>query len=205
LLPAIGKDPSLLHHFIYETMVFDDNVRSTFGYDGGNIKLGWPGLTSELMEDWFQIWFDIEKKFAMERFQTILDNPESGKLDYDSSGPRETRPTVGAQLVEELLSSTTKLYKRLYGFDYKVRFLLHIQVTILDLYHNRLSDSLDAYQSITSTVGRTIHGHTKEEQQAMEGTGGLESLCKVYGSAEYLINTLRDWSNDVVCLHILID
>jgi hypothetical protein len=71
-------------------------------------------------------------------------------------------------------------------------------LAILDKYHNRLRDSLDAYQSITSTVGRTLHGVTKEQKAALEGTGGLESLCKVYGSAEHIILTLHGWSNNLV-------
>jgi hypothetical protein len=43
-----------------------------------------------------------------------------------------------------------------------------------------------------------LHGVSKEQQAALEGVGGLESLCKVFGSAEYLITMLKDWSNDVV-------
>lgn len=198
LLGTISSDPALLHHFVNEVQTFDDEIRSLFKYDAGDSKAGWAGLTEEVMKDWFQQWMTIEKTFAMERFQDILDTPNSGQIDYDSTGPGRTKPTHGAEAVEELLTSTTKLYKRLRKFQYKLRFLIDIQVSIVDLYHNRLRDSLDVYQSITSTVGRTIHGYSAEEQQKLQGTGGLESLCKVYGSADYLIALLNDWSNDLV-------
>jgi hypothetical protein len=38
----------------------------------------------------------------------------------------------------------------------------------------------------------------------VEGVAGLESLCKVYGSAEHIINTLNEWSNDEVSLHLFV-
>ena len=198
LLTTIGNDPALLHHFVNEVQTFDDEIRSIFRYDAGDADAGWPGLTAEVMTDCFQQWLSIEKTFAMDRLHTILESTNSGQIDYDSTGPGRTKPTHGAEAVEELLTSTTKLYKRLRKFQYKLRFLIDIQVSIVDLYHNRLRDSLDAYQSITSAVGRTIHGYTAEQQQALQGTGGLESLCKVYGSADFLISLLHDWSNDLV-------
>jgi hypothetical protein len=79
-----------------------------------------------------------------------------------------------------------------------MRFLIEIQAEILDQYQGRLSESLDAYQTITNPVARTLHGVSKEQQAELEGIRGIESLCKVYGSAEYIINVLHEWSDSEV-------
>lgn len=36
----------------------------------------------------------------------------------------------------------------------------------------------------------------------MQGLGGLERLCRVYGSAEYLEKKMRDWSDDIFFLDL---
>lgn len=42
---------------------------------------------------------------------------------------------------------------------------------------------------------------SKEDQASVQGVAGLERLCRVYGSAEYLEKKMRDWSDDVVSLY----
>lgn len=179
-------------------MKFDESIRKQFKYDGGDLKNGWKGLTWTVLDTWFDRWLDVEREFALGRYEDIISAPDSGRIDYDSTSNGRTKPTYGASKVTDLLENITGLYRPLRRFSWKLRFLIDIQLAILDRYHNRLRDSLDAYQAITSTVGRTLHGVTKEQQAALEGTGGLESLCKVYGSADHVISTLYDWSNDLV-------
>ena len=48
---------------------------------------------------------------------------------------------------------------------------------------------------MTSTIGRTVQG--ADGQASVEGIAGLERLCRVFGSAEYLEKKMEDWSNDV--------
>lgn len=43
---------------------------------------------------------------------------------------------------------------------------------------------------------------SKEDVAQLEGVGGLERLCRVYGSAEYLEKKMRDWSDDVFFLEL---
>jgi hypothetical protein len=198
LLNVVSQEPQFLSNFILLLVKFDESVRKQFKYDGGDSKNGWKGLTWEALDTWFDRWLDVEKVFALGRYEDIIAAPDSGQIDYDSTGIGRTKPTYGASKVTDLLSNVTKLYQPLRRFSWKLRFLIDIQLAILDRYHNRLRDSLDAYQAITSTVGRTLHGVTREQQAALEGTGGLESLCKVYGSADHIISTLHDWSNDIV-------
>jgi len=47
-----------------------------------------------------------------------------------------------------------------------------------------------------------VQGVSKEEQAQLEGLGGLDRLCRVYGSAEYLEKKMRDWSDDVFFLEL---
>lgn len=43
---------------------------------------------------------------------------------------------------------------------------------------------------------------SKEDQAEVHGLGGLERLCRVYGSAEYLEKKMRDWSDDIFFLEL---
>jgi hypothetical protein len=181
-----------------QLMNFDDTVRSRFYYDGGNPEYGWKGLTWEVLDTWFDRWLQIEKDFARDRYQEIMNGTDGGLLDYDSSEPGKTKATYGAMQVTDLIKTVSSQYNILRRFSHKVRFLISIQLEIIDQYLGRLKDSLDIYQSMTTTVGRTLHGVTKEQQAELEGIKGLESLCKVFGSAEYLVSSLKMWSNQEV-------
>jgi len=198
LVAQISDEPQYLSRFMVQLLNFDEAIRARFNYDGGNPEYGWKGLSWEVMDTWFERWLEVEKTFAFQRYKEIMNAPDSGLIDYDSSGLGKTKPTYGATKVTDLILTVTFQYNKLRRFSHKFRFLVNIQAEILDQYLGRLKDSLDVYQTITSTVGRTLHGVTKEQQAALEGIGGLESLCKVFGSAEHLISMLNDWSNEEV-------
>jgi hypothetical protein len=190
------KDPVFLSTLITQLMTFDETIRSRFNYDGGNSEKGWGGLAGEVLDKHFDVWLRTEKEFALERFQRIMSSPDARNIDYEFAGPGKTKPTHGAVRVTDLLRSVTSQYERVRRFSHKLRFLIDIQLAILDEFHDRLRGSLEAYQSLTSTMGRTLHGVTKEQLAALEGTGTLETLCKVYGSSDHIVNTLKDWSNE---------
>jgi RAD50-interacting protein 1 len=128
-------------------------------------------------------------------YRGIIQSPDTGLIDYDSTMPGKTRPTFGATRVADLIDTVTNSYDKLRKFSHKMRFLIEIQAEILDQYQGRLSESLDAYSTITNPVARKFHGISREQQAELEGIKGLESLCKVYGSAEYIINVLHEWSD----------
>ncbi|KAI0381331.1 TIP-1 family-domain-containing protein [Hypomontagnella monticulosa] len=190
------KNPQFLSSLMAQLMDLDDEIRSRFNYDGGNPNQGWAGLTSEVLENHFEDWFKAEKEFAHQRYQVIMNTPDSRTIDYDYSGSGKMKPTFGAVRVTDLLKSVTSQYERVRRFSHKLRFLIDIQLDILDDYHDRFKDSLDAYYTITSTLGRTLHGVTKEQAAALDGTGAFETLCKVLGSSDHIIATLKDWSNE---------
>ncbi|KAG7293774.1 hypothetical protein NEMBOFW57_003831 [Staphylotrichum longicolle] len=188
-------DTAFLSSLLSRLMTFDERLRSGFTYDGGDAEEGWGGLTSEVLSQHFRTWLEAEKKFALERYQAIMAAPDARNIDHDFAGTGKTKPTFAAVRVTDLLRSVTTQYERVRRFSHKLRFLIDIQLTILDEYHDHLRGTLEAYLSITSTVGRAF-GVTKEQLAALEGTGALETLCKVYGSADHIVNTLKDWSNE---------
>jgi hypothetical protein len=180
-------------------MNFDDTLRSRFGYDGGDSEKGWPGLTSEVLDRHFRAWLSAERDFALGRYQSILSAPDARGIDYDYSASGKTKPTYAAVRITDLLKSVTSQYRKLRRFSQKVRFLIDIQQEILDQYHALLLDSLEAYSTLNSTVARTLQGVTKDQLAALEGTGALETLCRVLGSSDHIVNTLKVWGNEEVC------
>ena len=139
---------------------------------------------------------------ALSRYQNIIDSPESGEIDYDSVNSGATKPTYAAVRVNDLLETITDRYRPLTSFSQKLRFLIDIQITIFDRLHSRLHDSLEAYLTITSSIARTVQGVSRESQAELRGLGGLERLCRVFGSAEYLEKKMRDWSDDIFFLEL---
>ncbi|KAH7138103.1 RINT-1 family protein-like protein [Dendryphion nanum] len=204
LLPKVAGQPQLLSHLIHEVMSFDTTIREEWRYDGGYGVEGWNGLSWEFLVqgDWFGRWLQVEKDFALARYQSIVDAPDFGDLDYESVDPTATKPTKGVIRVNDLLETITDRYRPLSSFSQKVQFMIDIQIAIFDKLHTRLQNNLDAYLRMTTSIGRAVGGVTKEEQEKLLGLEGLERLCKTYGSADYLERAMRDWSDDVFFLDI---
>lgn len=47
---------------------------------------------------------------ALARYQSIIDQPDSGELDYDSVDPGTTKPTKSAIRVNDVLETITGIY-----------------------------------------------------------------------------------------------
>ncbi|CAK7236135.1 hypothetical protein SBRCBS47491_009533 [Sporothrix bragantina] len=200
--------PTFLGSLIVQLLAFDEELRTRFGYDGGlgtSSSKGWPGLAGEpggVLDQHFALWLQAEKEYALSRYREIVDGTSQAAqdaratIDYDYSGAGRTKPTLAAVHVVDLLRAVSGQYRNLKKFHHRLRFLIDIQITLLDAYDDRLRGSLETYASMTSAVGRTLHGVTKEQLAALEGTGGLEALCRVFGSADHIINTLREWANE---------
>lgn len=190
------KTPAFLSVFISQLMALDDNIRSRFNFDFSDGDKGWHGLAEDVLNCHFDAWFKVEREMALGRFEQILESQDGRKIDYDYAILGKMKPTYAAVRVTDLLRAVAGKYERLRKLKYKIRFLTDIQLDILDGYHDRLRGSLEVYQSITSTLGRTLHGATKEQMVALEGTGALETLCKVIGSSDHVANCLNEWSDE---------
>lgn len=198
LLPQVSAHPQLLSHFVHELMKFDIEMRDTWDYlPDPYASDNWKGITWEVLtkEGWFDRWLQVEKEFALARYKEIIDSPDSGHIDYEGVEFSASKPTKAAIRVNDLLETITERYQPLSSFSQKLRFLIDIQITIFDQLHERLRSALEAYLAMTSTIGRTVQG--AEGQASVEGVAGLERLCRVFGSAEYLEKKMEDWSNDV--------
>lgn len=203
VLPQITNQPQLLSHLIHELMNFDNQLRETWDYtSGAEPEEAWKGLTWEILvsKDWFSKWLQVEKEFALARYHNIVDAEDSGEIDYDGVEHGATKPTKAAIRVNDLLETITERYQPLSSFSQKIRFLIDIQITIFDLFHERLHSGLEAYLAMTSTIGRTVQA--SGNQPNLEGVAGLERLCRIFGSAEYLEMKMQDWSDDVVFLEL---
>jgi len=204
VLRKVSSQPQLLSHFIHELMGFDSNLRDEWQYDDLDTTRSWKGITWEVLvlHDGFAHWLQVEKDFALARYQSIIDAPDNGDLDYDTVPSSSTRPTKAAIRVNDLLETITDRYRGLSSFSQKLRFLIDIQISIFDSFHSRLHSSLEAYLSMTSTFGRTVHGLSPADAASLEGVAGLDRLCRVFGSADYLERAMRDWSDDVFFLDL---
>ncbi|KAG5291106.1 RINT-1 family protein [Histoplasma capsulatum G186AR] len=204
VLPRISDHPQLLSHFIHELMSFDTEIRDVWDYSQNRYSSdSWKGLTWEALvkQGWFNHWLKAEKDFALSRYQDIIEGADSGEIDYYGVEPSATKPTKAAIRVNDLLETITERYRPLSSFSQKLRFLIDIQITIFDQFHERLRSGLEAYLAMTSTIGRTVQGPAGADA-SLEGVSGLERLCRVYGSAEYLERKMQDWSNDVFFLEL---
>lgn len=202
-LPQISNHPQLLSHFIHELMNFDNEIRESWNYlPDPYADDNWKGLTWEVLtkQAWYNRWLQVEKDFALARYKDIIDTPESGHIDYDGVELVASKPTKAAIRVNDLLETITERYQPLSSFSQKLRFLIDIQITIFDQFHERLQSALEAYLAMTSTLGRTVQG--ADGQASVEGVAGLERLCRVFGSAEYLEKKMEDWSNDIFFLEL---
>lgn len=204
VLPRISDHPQLLSHFIHELMSFDTEIRHVWDYSQNRYSSdSWKGLTWEALvkQGWFNHWLKAEKDFALSRYQDIIEGADSGEIDYYGVEPSATKPTKAAIRVNDLLETITERYRPLSSFSQKLRFLIDIQITIFDQFHERLRSGLEAYLAMSSTIGRTVQGSAGADA-SLEGVSGLERLCRVYGSAEYLERKMQDWSNDVFFLEL---
>lgn len=200
LLPEITEEAQLLSHFIHETIKFDATLREDFGYCPYGLPGAWKGITHEVLviQGGFSGWLKVEKDFALARYQNILESEDAWQIDYDSVDPGDSKPTKSAMRLKDLLETVTDTYRPLISFSQRLLFLIQIQIEILDQFHDRLSNSIEAFRVLNSSIARAVQGTNKDELASLSGVGGLERLCRVYGSSAYLEEAMRDWNDDIV-------
>lgn len=197
LVPQVLESPDLLAHTIYETQNFDGILKEKFFYTPFGCDR-WNGLSGHILsrKEWFSRWLDIEREAALQRFSEILESPNAWNIDWDSVDSNKTKPTVSAILIKDLLESITEKYDKLTSVKHRLKFL-EIQISILDKYYERLNESLDAFESMSSGLVRAVGGISAENAKLVSGLNGLERLCKIYGSIAYLIKALEKWGQDL--------
>ncbi|EXJ87247.1 hypothetical protein A1O3_04206 [Capronia epimyces CBS 606.96] len=200
-LPQISREPQLLSHFMHELMAFDTVIRDSWEYvPVPRMLTEWKGITWIILNQhgYFAPWLAVEKEFALSRYKSIRDAADSGDVDFDADAT-QTKPTKGAIRVNDLLETITDRYRGLSSFSQKMTFLLDIQLSIFDDYHNHLHGALQAHLVASHTAGRLLQGGSEADAFGLKG---LESLTKIYGSAEFLERKMSDWSDDVFFLEL---
>lgn len=200
----VTNQPNLLSHLVHELLNFDKLMEENYDYTPESPSTPWRGMAFFLLDTsgYFQRWLDVERDFAHARYGSIIENSEGGEIDWDSVASDATKPTKAAIRVNDLLETVTDSYRPLASFSQKLRFLMDIQIAIFDQFHARLHSSLEAYITMTSSIARQLHGISREDQSELQGVKGLDRLCRVFGSADYLERAMRDWSDDIFFLEL---
>lgn len=85
-------------------------------------------------------------------------------------------------------------------FHHRTRFLIAIQIPILEQYHTRISSSLDAFEALSSTLMRAVPGalagqagHQFDKKHLTDGVEGLQRLLKAFVSARWITIAMQSW------------
>lgn len=233
--PHLLDHPALLAHTVYQTVIFDDSIRAD-DFDitrtwsavrrrrrGSVDELEWKGLAEQVLStsDWYERWLAGERKFAEEQYNQIISSGESWTIadsetmfEQSEDTPKsELRPTLGAQQVQALLEQVTDRYSSLPSVRFKLPFLARIQLPLLEMYHDRLLGSLDAFETLSSSFMRAVpgalaghaghNGLSAEQGQMTSGTAGLQRLCKAWVSAAWLQEVLSRWDDEPTYIELL--
>ncbi|KIK99787.1 hypothetical protein PAXRUDRAFT_822405 [Paxillus rubicundulus Ve08.2h10] len=227
-IPLLLTHPALLAHTVYQSLVFDTSLRE-LGYEfsqdkkkAGDSERKYEeegGISRVILDqkDWFNAWLDGEKKFADDQYHEIISSSDAWLITDDdrhesaeSSTSRSSalRATNSARRIKALVEQVTDRYSPLPSFRQRTRFLVHVQLPVLELYHSRISSSLDAFETLSSALVRAVPGALGAEGTKMDTqrlTGGVEGsqrLCKALLSARYIENAMQNWGEEVFFLEL---
>jgi hypothetical protein len=171
---------------------------------------------------------------AEDQYHEIISAPDAwlvtDEASEDVSHERELRSTNSARrmkaLVEQVtgelmffclllqLMLTTALdrYSPLPYFMQRTRFLISVQLPLLESYHSRISSSLDAFETLSSAfvravpgaLGVSIGGGGAEGSVNVDaggltsGVDGVQRLCKALVSARSIEGAMEGWGEELV-------
>ncbi len=85
-------------------------------------------------------------------------------------------------------------------FHHRARFLIAIQIPILEQYHTRISSSLDAFEALSSTLMGVVPGALAgqggqqfDKKRLIDGVEGLQRLLKAFVSARWITMAMQSW------------
>ncbi|EEB89487.1 hypothetical protein MPER_12406, partial [Moniliophthora perniciosa FA553] len=224
-VPSLLSHPSLLAHTIYQALSFDASLLETgFNLRRTTSKTGeekWPGISDVILgrKEWFDAWVEGEKRFADDQYHEIIsasdawqipdDNPES---EYTNS---DFKTTNSARRIKALVEQITDRYSALPSFSHRTRFLINVQLPILESYHGRISASLDAFETLSSALVRAVPGalgvtlgakdDTKvniDTRRLTSGVEGVQRLCKALLSAQHTVAAMEQWGEELFFLEL---
>ncbi|GAB1517499.1 hypothetical protein RhiTH_000548 [Rhizoctonia solani] len=221
-VPQLLAQPSLLAHTIYQALLFDAAVRES-GFTLANtwehreakqhkVK-EWPGVADVILshKSWFDEWMDAERHFTEHQYNEIITSPDAFGFSNDGNEEfqADIRPTNSARRIKALLEQVTERYQPLPHYNQRARFLITVQVPILEAYYARISSSLDAFETLSSSFVRAVPGALAgqvgagvDARKLTSGHEGLQRLLKAYASAFAIKGAMEEWGDSIFFLEL---
>lgn len=102
-------------------------------------------------------------------------------------------------------------YSPLPHFAHRTRFLIAVQIPLLENYYGRILSSLDAFETLSSAFVRAVPGALSvglggrddgtvkvDTRKLTDGVEGVQRLCKAWLSAKYLQTAMEGWGEELV-------
>ncbi|KAJ7102352.1 TIP-1 family-domain-containing protein [Mycena belliarum] len=229
-MPSLLPRPPLLAHTIYQTLIFDAAVSEEgFGLRGTSAGSGqasdkddkWDGVSDIILgkEEWFVAWMDGEKQFAENQYHEIIGAIDAWHIaeneeGEDFGGTRDLKSTSSARRLKALIEQITDRYSPLPHFAHRTRFLITVQIPILENYYGRILSSLDAFETLSSAFVRAVPGALAvslgrdegtvkvDTRRLTDGVEGVQRLCKAWLSARYIEAAMEGWGEELFFLEL---
>nr|KAG5713929.1 hypothetical protein BaRGS_024556 [Batillaria attramentaria] len=175
-LPELLYDDVIFSHTVDEVLLFDRELRSTHGYPPTL-----PGCLDLLTTpEALSKWLAVEKKFAVEKVEGMLESPTAWESQYkDIADVDEVQVPECAESFMTLLYTITDRYKPLPDPVAKVQFL-GLQLELLEDFRIRLVQVM--------------------KEAAHTPTG--PAYTAVLNAIHYIVQVLREWNELVFFLQI---
>jgi len=176
-LPDLVYEEDHFSHLIDEVLLFDSEIRNTYSYPPVL-----PGCLDVLcLPEALSKWLLVEKKYAMQRTEQLLQAPTAWESQYkDISDLEEVKVPECAESFMTLLQTITDRYRKLPVSSAKLQFLC-VQLELLEDFRMRLVQ-----------VGK---------EAGQEPTGAW--FCSVLNAVHYVVQVLKEWSELTFFLQLL--
>lgn len=161
---------------------------------------------------------------AQSQFREIISAPDAWLFtdsehedDDDISSPLTLPSTNSARRLKALVEQITDRYSPLPDFATRTRFLIDVQLPILESYLSRIGASLDAFETLSFAFVRAVPGALQtvaiggagsdmsvkvDTERLTSGVEGLQRLGKALISARFMEGTLRQWGEELFFLEL---
>uniref|UniRef100_UPI00398E5D8A RAD50-interacting protein 1 n=1 Tax=Pristiophorus japonicus TaxID=55135 RepID=UPI00398E5D8A len=175
-IPRLLYDDGLFCHMVDEILLFEKELHSAHGYPN-NL----PNCMHILSEETcFQKWLTVERKFALEKMDSVLSSEAAWTSQYkDITDVDEMKAPDCAETFMTLLLVITDRYKGLPTAARKLQFL-ELQKELIDDFRIRLTQVM------------------KEETRSPLGS----RYCAILNAVNYIAAVLADWADNVFFLQL---
>ncbi|KAF7306558.1 hypothetical protein MIND_00447100 [Mycena indigotica] len=229
-MPSLLPRPPLLAHTIYQALLFDAAVREehfnlagTSASQSGKSDDGdkWDGISEIILgqEEWFSVWLSGEKQFAENQYNEIISATDAWHIAEDEGEAdlphTDLRSTASARRLKALVEQVTDRYSPLPQFAHRTRFLISVQIPLLENYYGRILSSLDAFETLSSAFVRAVPGALAvslggrdetsvkvDARRLTAGVEGVQRLCKAWLSSRYMESAMEGWGDELFFLEL---